>query len=59
MANYVFKCFCVELDAETLTQMLKIVSTPNEKAQEIMQDEQGEESGSESYGDEVSDSEDD
>jgi len=39
MANYVFKCFCVELDAETLTQMLKIVSTPNEKAQEIMQDE--------------------
>jgi len=57
MANYVFKCFCVELDSETLTQMLKIVTTPNEKAADIMQDEQ-EEGDDESYGDEVSDSDD-
>ena len=61
MANYVFKSFCVELDGETLAQMLKIVSTPNEKAAEIMED-QGEDEdsdGDESYDEEeASDSDD-
>jgi len=30
MVNYVFKSFCTELDQDTLGQMIKIVSTPNE-----------------------------
>merc|ERR1712147_456627 len=38
MANYVFKQFCAEVDADTLSQMIRIVSTPNEKAADIMQD---------------------
>ena len=38
IANYVFKQFCGELDGESLDQILKIISTPNEKVAEMFEE---------------------
>ena len=37
IANYVFKQFCGELDEESLDQILKIISTPNDKVAEMFE----------------------
>ena len=50
-ANYVFKSFCSDLDEDSLDQLIKIISTPNEKAAEMF--EQG--SDDEDYGEESGD----
>lgn len=50
-ANYVFKQFCSELDEESLDQLIKIISTPNEKAAEMFEDKEDD------YGEEDSDME--
>jgi hypothetical protein len=50
-ANYVFKSFCSDLDEDSLDQLIKIISTPNEKASEMF--EQG--SDDEDYGEESGD----
>jgi hypothetical protein len=55
IANYVFKQFCSELDEGSLDQLLKVVSTPNEKVAEMF--EQGSDS-SEGEGEEYDDEED-
>lgn len=57
MANYVFKQFCAEMDQETLGQMIKIVSTSNEKAADIMQENESEDSGAEEGEEEMSEDE--
>jgi len=36
MANFVFKQFCGELDAGSLQNLIAIVSTPNERASEMV-----------------------
>lgn len=46
IANYVFKQFCSELDEESLDQLLKVISTPNEKVAEMFEE------GSDDYGSE-------
>jgi hypothetical protein len=48
MANYVFKQFCSELDESSLDQLLKIISTPNDKVAEMFE----ERSDSDDYGNE-------
>lgn len=35
MANYVFKQFCMELDSESLENLISIVATPNAKSGEV------------------------
>jgi hypothetical protein len=57
MANYVFKQFCAEMDQDTLGQMIKIVSTSNEKAADIMQENESEDSGAEEGEEEMSEDE--
>ena len=37
MSNYVFKQFCTELDSESLGNLLDIVSTPNERAADMVE----------------------
>jgi hypothetical protein len=61
MANYVFKQFCTELDQGTLANLISIISTPNERASEMVGSEGEEESANDSedsvneeYGAEVS-----
>ena len=39
MSNYVFKQFCSELDQQSLGNLIEIVSTPNERAADMVQDE--------------------
>ena len=38
MANYVFKQFCAELDSDSLANLITIVSTPNDKAIDMVTD---------------------
>ena len=44
MANYVFKQFCAELDSESLANLITIVSTPNDKAIDMVNDEESSDS---------------
>ena len=64
MSNYVFKQFCAELDSESLTNLLDIVGTPNEKAADMVEevdsdDEDGESGEAEMEDSEVSEDSDD
>ena len=42
-----FKQFCSELDEESLDQLLKVISTPNEKVAEMFEEGSEDEYGSE------------
>ena len=56
MANYVFAQFCGELDMESLEHILNIVQQTNEQtANEILQEDDGDESNEDEYGDEDED----
>ncbi len=63
MSNYVFKQFCSELDDSSLANLIQIVSTPNERATDMINagsdDEVEEGEVAEAYGSEVSDDSDD
>ena len=62
MANYVFKQFCSELDAQSLAHLIEIVSTPNDRATDMLNHEESDDDsqeGDEAYGSEVSEDSDD
>ena len=61
MANFVFKQFSAELDAESLANLLNIVSTPNERATDMVDSasEEGESGDSEEEEAEISEDSDD
>jgi len=37
MANYVFKQYCMELDHDTMGNLITIISTPNERGLEMIE----------------------
>ncbi len=39
MSNYVFKQFCTDLDEQSLGNLLEIVATPNERAADMVEDQ--------------------
>ena len=49
MANYVFKHFCTELDQGSLANLISIISTPNDRAAEMV-DSEGEDSDDDESG---------
>jgi hypothetical protein len=59
MANYVFKQFCSDLDSQSLNNLIEIVSTPNDRATDMVngddESDDGSQDGEEAYGSEVSD----
>ncbi len=63
MSNYVFKQFCSELDDTSLANLIQIVSTPNERATDMINagsDDEGDyDDEGKPYGSEVSDDSDD
>ena len=61
MANYVFKQFCSELDSQSLAHLIEIVSTPNDRATDMVNGEESDDDSQEgeAYGSEVSEDSDD